>query len=315
MFTTPHPEGYPQFGDTGVNLTKHSNLGVAKDTRMARNKEAATSSRWQSRNARGQKPCQSAESLCGLIEGTAPLLLCPHHPGQITAALLLLSMTVPNADPFYEILLQRQESFMGNRVSRPLILMTVPSGCQNFYLPHNYLQRPDRCGKQTKNTMADARFKTEFLQTHNELRAKHGMLALTMSDALCNSAQAWADHLESINKNSSMMTLQPGFQPCLQHSDTKNGENLYFSSSSAPIKLTGKEAVENWYSEIKDYDFSNPGFGSNTGHFTQVVWKSSTEVGVGIAMVGNAVFVVGQYSPAGNISNEGYFEKNVLPAA
>lgn len=49
------------------------------------------------------------------------------------------------------------------------------------------------------------------------------------------------------------------------------------------------------------------------GHFTQVVWKASTEVGVGIAMVGNAVFVVGQYSPAGNISNEGYFEKNVLP--
>ncbi|XP_048118557.1 Golgi-associated plant pathogenesis-related protein 1 [Alosa alosa] len=148
--------------------------------------------------------------------------------------------------------------------------------------------------------MADARFKTEFLQTHNELRAKHGVPALTMSDALCNSTQAWADHLES--------------KPCLQHSDTKNGENLYFSSSSAPIKLTGKEAVENWYSEIKDYDFSNPGFGSNTGHFTQVVWKSSTEVGVGIAMVGNAVFVVGQYSPAGNISNEGYFEKNVLPA-
>lgn len=49
------------------------------------------------------------------------------------------------------------------------------------------------------------------------------------------------------------------------------------------------------------------------GHFTQVVWKSTTEVGVGLAMVGNAVFVVGQYSPAGNISNEGYFEKNVLP--
>ncbi|XP_062405364.1 Golgi-associated plant pathogenesis-related protein 1 [Sardina pilchardus] len=155
--------------------------------------------------------------------------------------------------------------------------------------------------------MADASFKAEFLQTHNELRAKHGVPALTMSDDLCASAQAWADHLESINKNSSMMSLQ--------HSDTKNGENLYFSSSSAPIKLTGKEAVENWYSEIKDYNFSNPGFGSNTGHFTQVVWKSSTEVGVGIAMVGNAVFVVGQYSPAGNISNEGYFEKNVLPAA
>jgi len=155
--------------------------------------------------------------------------------------------------------------------------------------------------------MADASFKAEFLRTHNELRAKHGAPPMTMSDDLCQSAQAWADHLEKINSNVSCMTLQ--------HSDTKNGENIFFSSSSAPIKLTGKEAVDNWYSEIKDYNFSNPGFGSNTGHFTQVVWKSSTEVGVGIAMVGNAVFVVGQYSPAGNISNEGYFEKNVLPLA
>lgn len=49
------------------------------------------------------------------------------------------------------------------------------------------------------------------------------------------------------------------------------------------------------------------------GHFTQVVWKDSTELGVGMATNGNTVFVVGQYRPAGNISNEGYFEKNVLP--
>ncbi|XP_048119193.1 Golgi-associated plant pathogenesis-related protein 1-like isoform X1 [Alosa alosa] len=154
--------------------------------------------------------------------------------------------------------------------------------------------------------MADDSFKAEFLQTHNELRAKHGVPALTMSDALCKSAQAWADHLKSTNKNSSKINLQ--------HSKTKNGENLYFSSSSATVKLTGKEAVEIWYREIKDYDFSKPGFGFNTGHFTQVVWKSSTEVGVGIAMVENAVFVIGQYSPAGNIATDDHFEKNVLPA-
>uniref|UniRef100_A0A3Q2WFG4 SCP domain-containing protein n=1 Tax=Haplochromis burtoni TaxID=8153 RepID=A0A3Q2WFG4_HAPBU len=49
------------------------------------------------------------------------------------------------------------------------------------------------------------------------------------------------------------------------------------------------------------------------GHFTQVVWKSSTELGVGIATDGNTVFVVGQYRPAGNITNAGYYQKNVLP--
>uniref|UniRef100_A0A8C1D8N7 SCP domain-containing protein n=1 Tax=Cyprinus carpio carpio TaxID=630221 RepID=A0A8C1D8N7_CYPCA len=50
-------------------------------------------------------------------------------------------------------------------------------------------------------------------------------------------------------------------------------------------------------------------------HFTQVVWKDTNEVGVGLATDGNTTFVVGQYLPAGNISNAGYFERNVLPAA
>ncbi|KAG7324482.1 hypothetical protein KOW79_012498 [Hemibagrus wyckioides] len=148
--------------------------------------------------------------------------------------------------------------------------------------------------------MADANFKAKFLAKHNEYRKKHGAPALSISEDLCRSAQAWADHLLSTK--------------ALQHSDTKNGENLYYFRSSAPKKLTGEEPVENWYGEIKDYDFRNPGFGSNTGHFTQVVWKSSKEVGVGLATDGNTVFVVGQYNPAGNISNPGYFKDNVLPA-
>lgn len=48
------------------------------------------------------------------------------------------------------------------------------------------------------------------------------------------------------------------------------------------------------------------------GHFTQVVWKDSTELGVGMATDGNKAFVVGQYRPAGNMNMAGYFEKNVL---
>ncbi|XP_061116870.1 Golgi-associated plant pathogenesis-related protein 1-like [Conger conger] len=148
--------------------------------------------------------------------------------------------------------------------------------------------------------MADANFEREFLDAHNEYRTKHQVPSLTLSRELCTSAQAWADHLLSIKG--------------LQHSDTKNGENLYYSWSSGPKTLNGKESVDKWYDEIKDYSFDNPGFKSNAGHFTQVVWKESTEVGVGLATDGNTVFVVGQYSPAGNMTNQGYFERNVLPA-
>lgn len=49
------------------------------------------------------------------------------------------------------------------------------------------------------------------------------------------------------------------------------------------------------------------------GHFTQVVWKDSTQLGVGMATDGHKVFVVGQYRPPGNINVKEYYEKNVLP--
>lgn len=64
------------------------------------------------------------------------------------------------------------------------------------------------------------------LAKHNEYRKKHGAPALSYSDDLCSSAQAWADHLLSANT--------------LGHSDTEDGENVYYFQSSVPKKLTGK---------------------------------------------------------------------------
>jgi hypothetical protein len=42
-------------------------------------------------------------------------------------------------------------------------------------------------------------------------------------------------------------------------------------------------------------------FSSGTGHFTQVVWKSTTTFGVGVALSddGRTDYVVAQYSPPG----------------
>ncbi|KAL2100078.1 hypothetical protein ACEWY4_004472 [Coilia grayii] len=154
-------------------------------------------------------------------------------------------------------------------------------------------------GDQSSSSL-DGSFEREFLEAHNSYRQLHGASSLTMSRDLCRSAQKWADHLLASKK--------------MQHSQADHGENLFYAWSSAPKQLHGKTAVENWYSEIKDYNFRKPGFQSSTGHFTQVVWKGSKELGVGLATDGNTVIVVGQYLPAGNISNPGYFEKNVLPA-
>lgn len=75
-------------------------------------------------------------------------------------------------------------------------------------------------------------------------------------------------------------------------------------------------AIKTFYNEIKFYDWNNPVFSMKTGHFTQVVWKSSIEIGVGIATYpdqryNHRTVVCISYRPPGNV--KGQFQQNVLP--
>ena len=61
------------------------------------------------------------------------------------------------------------------------------------------------------------------------------------------------------------------------------------------------------------YDFSRPGFDLKTGHFTQVVWKDTRQLGCGVAMCDGGEIWVCNYSPPGNFVRS--FRQNVLPAS
>lgn len=53
---------------------------------------------------------------------------------------------------------------------------------------------------------------------------------------------------------------------------------------------------------------------TDTGHFTQIVWKSTEQLGCGLAITtDNRVYGVCNYFPQGNVINQGYFEENVQP--
>ena len=45
----------------------------------------------------------------------------------------------------------------------------------------------------------------------------------------------------------------------------------------------------------------------------KVVWRDTKQLGLGIAQQGRKYIVVGRYRPAGNMTNAGYFERNVAP--
>jgi hypothetical protein len=101
----------------------------------------------------------------------------------------------------------------------------------------------------------------------------------------------------------------------LQHASREerngDGENVFMMMGKAEV--TGEDVVGSWYSEVSKYNFQRGGFQSGTGHFTQVVWKDTKELGMGKAKSPDGkVFVVGRYRPAGNMISK--VNENVSPA-
>lgn len=91
--------------------------------------------------------------------------------------------------------------------------------------------------------------------------------------------------------------------------DEEYGLNIFVTTRD---DITASEIVQNWYDEIKQHDFFINKFCEETAHFTQVVWKSTKELGV--AIVNNTcghIFVVAVYYPAGNQKDT--FTENVKP--
>jgi len=131
---------------------------------------------------------------------------------------------------------------------------------------------------------------TEMLALHNRLRAEVGVPPLIWSDRLAARAQDWADTLIARNEFS-------------HRPSSPFGENLFeiTGAQSSPA-----EVISGWAAEARDYNYSENRCRGVCGHYTQIVWRDTREVGcaVGPSRRENREVWVCNYDPPGNYVGE-----------
>lgn len=176
----------------------------------------------------------------------------------------------------------------------------LASGISALTIPEassNTLESRQDISKDTKWTL-DANFKNGILSRSNDYRRAHGVKQLTWDSTLANYARQY------LNKAGSGAGKCPKFE----HSGGPYGENLAIGYPS-PI-----DTVSAWGDEREQYDFKKGDFSGATGHFTQLVWASTTKVGCNRKFCNgdNGIrgwYVVCEYTPRGNVL--GQFKQQV----
>ena len=134
-------------------------------------------------------------------------------------------------------------------------------------------------GAHVHQSRTDASFENDALTGHNSFRALHGASPLTWSDTLANAAKTWASGCKFDHSGGKVGnyggTLSDGFCLFVEDTHVELAENLAAGSGDG---FTITDAINLWTAEAKDYDPNNPTY----SHFTQVVWKSTTELGCAV---------------------------------
>jgi hypothetical protein len=170
-------------------------------------------------------------------------------------------------------------------------------------------------GAAPSNMTAGADFVNTILAIHNRERAAVGAPPLVWSDELAAGAKSWADHVATINQ----MVHSTGDQRPGQGENIAgwtHGCGLSFSGPlgtqpNFPLDYTKgvcpgdtlRTMVESWVNEKTNW---HGGVLTQenwypTGHYTQVVWRDTKQIGCGIATGSDTDYLVCRYNPGGNV--------------
>lgn len=143
-------------------------------------------------------------------------------------------------------------------------------------------------------------FSAELLSVHNQARDDVGVSRLAWNHDLAGQAQQWADHLAR--------------EGHMRHStrDVRGmtGENLWMGTAGrfGPSRMMEYFVNERRYFRNGAFpEVSTTGNWSDVGHYTQVVWRDTREVGCAVARGGRYDFLVCRYFPAGNVMTQRAF--------
>ena len=141
-----------------------------------------------------------------------------------------------------------------------------------------------------------SKYRAEALNIHNKLRIKHGSPELILTKELNELAQDYADKII-------MHEAKKIFPPPI-FNDSLLGENILLSKEQ-----NAKYICNKWYDECKNYNYNEEKYQEGKTHFTQIVWKETSQVGFGFVLNNNNLCSVALYYPAGNVLGE--FRNNV----
>ena len=139
----------------------------------------------------------------------------------------------------------------------------------------------------------------QFLLHHNKVRAQVGTAPLSWNAKLASYAQSWAQYLVD-NKRCNLKHING-----IDDEGKILGENIFWGSDYTYYSAI--DASKSWYEEKMDYLYSPIGESGQdkVGHYTQMVWKDTREVGVGIGYCKDGgIMIVANYYPAGNFVGE-----------
>jgi hypothetical protein len=136
--------------------------------------------------------------------------------------------------------------------------------------------------------------KAVWLKAHNAERAEFGVAPLRWNPALAADAKGWADVLARGNTlRHSPQSVRAG-----------QGENLWMGTRGyyAPEQMLAAFAEEKQYFRSGTFpQVSRTGNWADVGHYTQIVWAETREVGCALSSGQHFDVLVCRYWPAGNV--------------